>query len=54
MVKLLSFSFKKCFGFFTMVLVEGSSETGLFRHLTKPVFQNPEVQKYIGYESDLF
>ena len=38
MVKALSFRFQKCFGPFTMLLVEGSSETGLFRSLSNHVF----------------
>ena len=41
MVKGLSFSFEQCFGPFTMLLVKGFSETGLFRHLCNQVFQSP-------------
>ena len=48
MVKLLPFRFQQCFGAFTMLLVDGSSETGLFIHLTKHVFWSPSVQKYIS------
>ena len=33
MVKVLPLTFQQCFGPFTMLLVEGSYETGLFRHL---------------------
>ena len=33
MVKMLSFRFQHCFGPFTMLLVKGSSEKGLLRHL---------------------
>ena len=33
MVKVLPFRFEQYFAPFTMLLVEGSSETGLFRHL---------------------
>ena len=53
MVKALSFSFEQCFGPFTMLLVEGSFETRLFRHLSNHVSRSPEVQKYIGYEDHL-
>ena len=38
MVKLLSFRFQQCFGPFTMSLVRGSSELGLFRHLSNHIF----------------
>ena len=38
MVKVPSFSFEKCFRSFTMLLVKGSSETGLVRHLSNHVF----------------
>ena len=54
MVKVLSLSFEQCFGPFTMSLVEGSPETGLYRHLSKLVFQSPSVQKYISYEGHPF
>ena len=37
-VKVLRRRFKKCFGTFIMLLVEGSSETGLFRHLSNHIF----------------
>ena len=47
MVKVLSFRFQQCFGPFTMWLLEGSSERGLFRHLSNHVFENPSVKKYI-------
>ena len=54
MVKMLSFSFEQCFDTFTMLLVERSSETGLFKLLTNPVFRSPWVRKYIHYEAGLF
>ena len=38
MVKDVSFRFENCFGPFTVLLVEGSSETGLFRNLSNHVF----------------
>ena len=41
MVKVLSFRFQKCFGLFTMLIVEGFSQTGLFRHLPNHVFRSP-------------
>ena len=49
-VKLLSFIFQQCFRPFNVLLVERSSETGVFRHLSNHVFQSPYVQKYISYE----
>ena len=53
MGKGLSFSFEQCFGQFSMLLVQGSSETRLLRHLSKNVFRSPQVQKYIPFECDL-
>ena len=50
MVQALWFSLEQCFGPFTMVLVEGSSEMGLFRHLSNQVFQSLPDQKYISDE----
>ena len=37
-----------------MLLVEASSETQLFRHLSNNVFRNPKFPKYISYEDQLF
>ena len=37
-----------------MLLVEGSSETVIFRYLFNNVFRSPNVQKYISYEGRLF
>ena len=54
MVNVLSSNFEKCFDTFTMLLVEGCSERGLFRHLSKQVFWSPSVQKYISYEGPFF
>ena len=54
MVKVLSFRFQQSFGQFTMLLVEGSSETGVFRHLSNHVFRSPYVQENIRYEGYLF
>ena len=36
------------------IIVEGSSETGLFRHLSNHVFRSPYVQKDISYGDHLF
>ena len=38
MLKGLRLRFLQCLGTFTMLLVDGSSETGLFRHLSDHVF----------------
>ena len=43
-----------CLGGFDVLTVEGYSETALFQHLSNDVFHNLELQKYIGYNSDLF
>ena len=39
--KMLSFRFPQCFNPFTMLLVEGSSEMVLFRHLCNQFFRSP-------------
>ena len=44
MVKVLSFRFQQCFGPFTMLVIEGSSETKLLRHLCNHVFRSPKFQ----------
>ena len=44
MVKVLSFRFDQCFGPFTMLVVKGSSEMGLFRHLSNNVFLSPAMR----------
>ena len=38
LINQLSCRFQQWFGMFTMLLVDGSSETGLFRHLSDHVF----------------
>ena len=48
MVKVLSFRFQQCLGPFTMLLVECSSEMGLFIHLYSQVFQSPQSKKTSG------
>ena len=47
MIMVLWCRFQQCLGTFTMLLVEGSSETGLFRHLSDYVFgvRNFEITK---------
>ena len=37
-----------------MLLVEVSSETGFFIHLSNHIFRSPSVQKYISYEGHIF
>ena len=37
-----------------MLLVEGSSETGLFRYLSNHVFRSPYLGESISYEGHLF
>ena len=54
MVKVLSSRLQQCLGSFTMLLVERSSETGRFTHLSNHVFERPQFRKYIGYEGHLF
>ena len=54
MVKVLSFRFQQSFGPFTMLLVKGSSKTGLLRHLSNHVFRSPYAQKYISHEAHAF
>ena len=39
MIKVLWRRFQQCFGTFTMLVVEGSSQTGLFKHLSDQVFE---------------
>ena len=52
-VKVLAFIFEQCVGLFTMLLVEGFSERGLFRYLSKHVFWSPSVQRCISDEGHL-
>ena len=54
MVKLVSFRFLHCLIPFTRLLVAGSPETRLFRHLSKNVFWNPSFRKYTSNEGHLF
>ena len=54
MEKVLSFRFQQRFSPIIMLLVKGSSETGLFILLSNHVFRSPQVQKYISYEGHFF
>ena len=45
MVKVLSFSFEHCFGPFNTLPFEGSSETGLWRHLPNYIFGVRKLKK---------
>ena len=54
MKKVLSFRFQQRFSPITMLLVEGSCETGLFRVLSNHGFRGLQVQKYISYEGYFF
>ena len=54
MVKMVSSRLQECLGPFTMLLIKGSCETGLFRHLFNHVFQSPQIWKYVGYEGHHF
>ena len=54
MLKVLWFRFKKSLDLFTMLLFEGCSETGLFRHLSNHCFLSLQFPKYISYEGHLF
>ena len=49
-IKLLWFKFQECLGPFTMLHFDGSSETGLFRHVSNHGFLSPLFRKYISYE----
>ena len=39
LIKVISYIFEQCLGTFTILLVKGSSETGLFRRLSNHVFR---------------
>ena len=54
MVKMVSSRLQECLGPFTMLLIKGSCETGLFRHLSNQIFQRPQIWQYIGYEGNHF
>ena len=48
MVRVLSFSFEQYFSPFTKLLVEGSSETRLLRHLSSDVFWSLKFKNTSG------
>ena len=54
MVKVLLPRMRQWLGLFTMVLVEDSSEKGLFRHLSNHLFRSRQFRKYIGYDGHFF
>ena len=54
MTKVLPFRFQQCLVPLTMLLFEGFSEKGLFRHLSNHDFEITYVEKYISYEGHLF
>ena len=41
MTKILPCRFKQCFGAFNMLTAHKCSDTGSFRHLSKPAFKRP-------------
>ena len=52
--KVQPWRFQRCFGPFTMLLVEESFKMGLFRHLSNHIFRSPYFEKYISYGDHLF
>ena len=48
------FSFEMYFASFTILLVEGSSETVLFTRVSNHIFRSREVRKYINFKGHLF
>ena len=44
MIKVLQCTFQHCLGTFTILLVDASSKTGLFRHLSDYVFRVPNFK----------
>ena len=53
MVKVVLFRFQKCLVPLNMLLLEGSSEWGLFRDFFNHVFWSLQYGKYICYDGDL-
>ena len=49
MVKALALRLNQCFGPFTMLPVEGSSRTGVFRDSSNHIFRGRQFRKYISY-----
>ena len=54
MIKALSLRSNQIFGPFTMSPLENSSQTRVFRHLSKHVFCGRQLWKYISYEGIFF
>ena len=54
MVKVLPLRLQHYFDPFAMLSVEGSSDTRVFRRLSKPIFRSPYFWTHISYESHLF
>ena len=54
MVKMPSSRLQHFLAQFTLLPVEGSSETGFFRHLSNQLFPSPLFLKYIAYDGHLF
>ena len=54
MIKVMWCRFQQCFGMSTMLLVEGSSKTVLFRHLSNHVFEALNFGNKKTYEGHLF
>ena len=50
MVKELALRVNQCFGPFTMLREDGSTQMGLFRHLSNHVFRGPQFWKYTSYK----
>ena len=50
MIEVLSYRFQECLGPFTILLVKGSSETGLFGYLYNPAFRSLLFWKYKTYD----
>ena len=48
MVKVLSWRFHKCFGFFKMLIVKGYSETGLLREWLNQVFDSLKFESTLA------
>ena len=53
-VKEVSLIFEEFLGLFNMLLFDGLSETGVFRHLSNRAFGSAYFKKYICYEGHLF
>ena len=54
MAKEHGYRLQQCLGISSMLTVERSFETNLFRHFANHVFRNLYFQKYISYDGHLF